>query len=226
MHLASLQQEEGVLIGQEEGVLTISKLAFSKQAWGKRGALALWNMSQMAERGWCTEAMMVWPSAARQDMWSMMLSAANASSPVVGSSRNRMLGLAISEHDMVSRRFSPPAPAMKIFSQIFRWGSKDVPCSAVLLYSARGNTYWKVSEPEYRSQCRAECSPLRPRTRMPPGRCPPTCKKEAFIPRPIKGTAAPSNSAPHTQAQSTADRTVQSMTNYMLDYAAIDYAPQ
>ena len=76
----------------------------------KSRELALWNMSQMAARGWCTEAMMVWPRAARHDMWSMMFSAAKASKPVVGSSRNIMLGLAISEHDMLSRRFSPPAP--------------------------------------------------------------------------------------------------------------------
>lgn len=55
---------------------------------------------------------MVWPRAARQDMWSMMFSAAKASRPVVGSSKNMMLGLAISEHDMLSRRFSPPAPNM------------------------------------------------------------------------------------------------------------------
>ena len=45
--------------------------------WGR----ALWSMSQMAVRGWCSVAMMVCPSAARHDMWSMMFSAANESRP-------------------------------------------------------------------------------------------------------------------------------------------------
>jgi hypothetical protein len=52
---------------------------------------------------------MVWPRAARQDMWSMMFRAAKASRPVVGSSMNRMEGFAISEQLMFSLRFSPPA---------------------------------------------------------------------------------------------------------------------
>ena len=38
----------------------------------------------MAVRGWCSVAMMVCPSAARQDMWSMMFSAANESRPAHG----------------------------------------------------------------------------------------------------------------------------------------------
>ena len=70
---------------------------------------ALCSISQMALRGWCIVAMMVWPSAVRQDMWSMMLRAAKASSPVVGSSRNSSDGFDISAHAMPSLRFSPPA---------------------------------------------------------------------------------------------------------------------
>ncbi len=52
---------------------------------------------------------MVWPMAARQDMCSMMLKAAKASRPVVGSSRNSSEGCAISAHAMLNLRFSPPA---------------------------------------------------------------------------------------------------------------------
>ncbi len=51
---------------------------------------------------------MVWLRAVRQDMWSMMFSAAKASRPVVGSSRNSSEGLETSAHAMPSRRFSPP----------------------------------------------------------------------------------------------------------------------
>ena len=70
----------------------------------------LWNMSQMAVRGWWMEATTVWPIAARQDMCSMMFRAAKESRPDVGSSRKSSDGWAISAHAMVSLRFSPPAP--------------------------------------------------------------------------------------------------------------------
>lgn len=72
-------------------------------------AHTLWNMSQMAERGWWMAATMVCPRAARLLRCSMMLRAAKESSPVVGSSRNNSDGRAMSAHAMLSLRFSPPA---------------------------------------------------------------------------------------------------------------------
>lgn len=144
------------------------------------GERALWNMSQMAERGWCTEAMMVWPSAARHDMWSIMLSAANASSPVVGSSRNRMLGLAISEHDIVSRRCSPPAQQAAATLSIPFLGSVWAPLQRCIVIDVRLERS-QISFPVNRCGCQARCSPLRPRTKMPPGRWPPTCTRQQRI---------------------------------------------
>ena len=47
----------------------------------RAAACTLCIMSQMAVRGWCSVAMMVWPSAARHAMWSMMFRAANESRP-------------------------------------------------------------------------------------------------------------------------------------------------
>ena len=73
------------------------------------GSLALWNMSQMAARGWWIEARIVWPEAARPERCSIMVRAAKESRPVVGSSRNSSDGVPISAHAMPSRRFSPPA---------------------------------------------------------------------------------------------------------------------
>ena len=43
--------------------------------------LTLWNMAQMAARGWWMVATMVWPRVASMLMCSMMLSAAKLSSP-------------------------------------------------------------------------------------------------------------------------------------------------
>ena len=37
------------------------------------------------------------------------------------------------------------------------------------------------------------CSPLRPRTRMPPGRCPPTCQKSDYNPVTIKISLLPAH---------------------------------
>ena len=126
----------------------------------------------MAALGWWIEATMVWPSAVRQDMWSMMFSAAKASRPVVGSSRNSSDGLPTSAQAMPSRLRSPPAVVCADAARPWQAEScceKKRPMLHVPAFLTTNVSY-----------CAAQAGgqgslPLRPRTIIPPARMPPTC---------------------------------------------------